>query len=75
MKDSAAIEPSIYASDAELEKTSAADGYKPLIYSSDPGTNILFSNDYMKIDNTQFYKIKIAKFSYSTKNIFIKNST
>lgn len=65
-EDSAAIEPSIYASDAELEKISAADGYKPLIYSSDPGTNILFSEDYLFVDKVEFDKIKIARYLYKT---------
>lgn len=75
--DQAAIEPSTYGTDAQLEKFAGTDGYKPIVYSADPGTNILFEYDYMLIPSLEFNKIHIAKLIYDkqpfTINFWYKN--
>lgn len=75
--ENAAIEPSVYGSDAEIDKISGTDGYKPIVHSADPGTNILFEEDYLLLPTTEFNKIKIAKSTYKnqpfTINFWYKN--
>lgn len=75
--ENAAIEPSVFGSDAEIEKISGTDGYRPIIYSADAGTNILFSEDYLLLSTVEFNKIKVAKSSYAiqpfTINFWYKN--
>lgn len=75
--ENAAIEPSVFGSNAELEKIAGTDGYKSIVHSTDPGTNILFEEDYLLVPVVEFNKIKIAKSNYQnqpfTINFWYKN--
>lgn len=75
---SASSEASVYGSNAELAKSSSRDGYKSPVYSSIPGTNLLFATNTLTISSTEFDKLKLGKSSYSkqpfTINFWLKDS-
>lgn len=68
---SGSSETSLYGSSAVLQKTSTTDGYKPIIYSGNSGTNILFQGNTTSVSSSEFNKINICKSSYNTQQFTI----